>query len=251
MKNSNGTYTWFGKVTAVSYGKVAEFSEFTLVSVVNSFIRKKLGREWSYLVIQGHHLIQVDTVLKVTDNKYPGQALSELEEVTEEGTGRVILKRMAHWGDPYGYLIFHDVDECHKDRRIDGYGSGCTDPSHFFVHMNDLARAVYCATNFNRGYGFDDWGDIYYPMYIAAGYLHWTNSSCRAISLMYHKLYQMSEESLITVWVALGNVSWSKDEMYDVKDGISMDTWAQAVYSVGYTRGIKLFEEERKRRKNM
>lgn len=238
MKNPNGSYTWFAKVTAVGYGKVGDTSEFTLISVSNSFIRNSLKRNQSYLVIEGHLTVQVGSLLKVTDDKYPDEPLSELLEVVDQTADTTLLKRRSH-DDPFGYLIFHNVDDCHDD---------CMDPGHFFVQMDDEARAEFCQANFSRGKGFTGWGTIYYPYYINAGYGYWTKRACRAVNRMYRKLYQMDVEDLITIWVALASQTWGKDDMYDAGEGISMDTWANAVYSVGSSRGIKMLEEERKRK---
>jgi hypothetical protein len=51
------------------------------------------------------------------------------------------------------------------------------------------------------------------------------------------KLEQMSDSSLLAVWEGLRN--YDPTEMYDVERGITMDEWAEAVYSEISLRGLK------------
>ncbi len=55
---------------------------------------------------------------------------------------------------------------------------------------------------------------------------------------MVAKLQAMSNEELSSVWDALGQITWNNDEMYDKGAGITMNEWAEDVYSEMCIRGL-------------
>lgn len=57
---------------------------------------------------------------------------------------------------------------------------------------------------------------------------------------IYEKLAKMSNQQLKTTWEALSD--YDSYEMYDAANNISMDNWAEAVYSEMDRRGIPHFK---------
>ena len=51
------------------------------------------------------------------------------------------------------------------------------------------------------------------------------------------KLASMSDDDISVTWEAL-RVGWQSDKLWDPENGITMDDWAEAVYSEKSERGI-------------
>lgn len=62
-----------------------------------------------------------------------------------------------------------------------------------------------------------------------------TNALISEVEKMYSKIEKLADEEVRTIWNALKN--YNPKEEYAI--GISMDTWAQAIYSEMDKRGIR------------
>ena len=60
----------------------------------------------------------------------------------------------------------------------------------------------------------------------------------KAIEKMYEKIEKMDDDELMTTGKALCHVGWYKDDMWNSRNAISMDEWAEAISSERNLRNL-------------